>query len=212
MRVALAALIMLTATPVLAAEIGCDGVFNASTTLADIEAAYGKDNVVTGEVPGPEGMTYVATTIYPGDAEREMQVRWWDEDAVKDFAGVTLGKGDTGPLGIKVGMSVEEVEAINGEPFGFFGFFWDYGGGGSFQSGKLAEVPGGCIVNVRMTPTLDPLPEDISNAISGDRELRSDQKEVRAAKVVVEEINLNVPYPYDEEEGEGEEYTEEEGA
>src|SRR5690606_1876227 len=57
MRVALAALLMLTATPVLAAEIGCDGVFNASTTLADIEAAYGKDNVVTGEVPGPEGMT-----------------------------------------------------------------------------------------------------------------------------------------------------------
>src|SRR5688572_16171443 len=119
-----AALLMLTTAPVVAEGIGCDGVFNQNATLADFEATFGKENVVTGEVPGPEGTTMIATTVYPNDPERTMQLRWWDEENVKYFAGLTLAKGDAGPGGVKLGMSIEEVEAISGEPFRLFGFFW----------------------------------------------------------------------------------------
>lgn len=218
MRLAFAALLLLSVTPVAAEEIGCDGVFNEATTLADLEAAFGKANVVTGTVPGPEGIEYTATTIFPGDPEREMQARWWDEENVRYFAGVTLARADTGPLGVRLGMPVEEVEAINGAPFSFFGFFWDYGGGAGFDEGRLAELPGGCFLNLHLTPTLDPLPDDIMNAISGEQELRSDQKAVRAAKVVVDEINLGFAYPPELEdqmgggdEGEGEDMGEDTG-
>ena len=200
MRFVLAALLTLTAVPAFAEEITCEGIFNKDATLADFQTSFGKDNVVTGLVPGPEGIEYTATTVYPGDAEREMQIRWWDEENVRFFAGVTLAKGDTGPGGVRLGMPIEEVERINGEPFTFFGFFWDYGGAAGFDSGNLGAVPGGCFLNLHFTPTADPLPEDVMNAISGEQELRSDQPEVLAAKVVVDEINLGFPYPPELEE------------
>lgn len=203
---ATAALLMLTTAPALADEIGCEGVFNQNATLADFEAAFGKDNVVTGEVPGPEGTTMIATTIYPNDPERTMQVHWWDEENVAYFGGVTLAKGDTGPGGVKVGMPIQDVEAANGEPFTLFGFFWDYGGSAGFDTGKLGNLPGGCFLNVHFTPTLEPLPDDIALAISGEQELHSNQKDVLAAKVVVDEINLGFPFPPELEDqyGEGE--------
>jgi hypothetical protein len=92
-------------------------------------------------------------------------------------------------------MPIEEVQAANGEAFTLLGFFWDYGGSAGFDAGKLGNLPGGCFLNLHFTPTRDPLPEDIANAISGEQELRSDQPEVLAAKVVVDEINLGFPYP-----------------
>jgi hypothetical protein len=211
MRLALAALLMLTAVPALAEEITCDGLFNKDATLADFEAAFGKDNVVTGTLLGPEGMEYVATTVFSGDPDKEFEIRWWDEENLKYFAGLTLAKGDTGPGGVKVGMPIEDVEKINGQPFTLMGFFWDYGGGAGFDAGKLGAVPGGCFLNLHFSPTVEQLPEDIALAISGDIELRSDQKEVLAAKVVVDEINLGFAYPPELEEqlmgGEGEEGT-----
>jgi hypothetical protein len=199
--IAVTAVLMLTTAPVLAEEIGCEGVFNENATLAEIEAVFGKANVVTGEVPGPEGTVMIATTIYPNDPERTMQVRWWDEQSVTYLAGVTLAKGDTGPGGVKVGMPIEEVEAINGEPFGLMGFYWDYGGNAGFQSGKLSELPGGCYLGLQFGPTLERVPPDIEMAISGDIELRSNQPEVLAAKVAVYEVNLSYAYPEELEEG-----------
>jgi hypothetical protein len=196
----IAALLLGTA-PVLAEEIGCEGVFNQNATLAEIEAAFGKDNVVTGEVQGTEGFMMVATTIYPNDPERTMQVRWWDEANVTYLAGVTLAKTDTGPGGVKVGMPIEEVQAINGEPFALMGFFWDYGGSAGFQSGKLSGLKGECFLGLQFGPTLDRLPSDIEMAISGDVELRSDQPEVLAAMVTVNEVNLSYAYPEELEDG-----------
>lgn len=195
MRLALAAALVLAAAPALATEYGCDGIFAQDTTLAAIEAEFGKDNVVSGEVPGAEGEMFRATTIYRGDAQREMQVRWWDEENLTQFAGVTLGAGDVGPGGIHAGMSMEEVEAINGEPFGLMGFYWDYGGGAGFTSGKLSELPGGCAITLQLSPTIQQLPEDVSLAISGDVELRSDMPLLQAAKVAVDFVRISYPYP-----------------
>lgn len=200
----IAALLTLTASPVLAAEIGCEGVFKQDATLADFEAAFGKDNVVTGEVPGPEGTTMIATTIFPDDPVKKMEVHWWDEENVKYFGGVTLAQGDTGPFGIHVGMTIDELEEVNDAPFGLMGFFWDYGGSAGFETGVLSQIPGGCYVNVRLSPTRENLPEDLSLKISGDVELQSNMPELREAKVEVYEINLSYPYPEELEDGGGE--------
>ncbi len=189
------ALLLGSVAPARAAEIGCEGVFARDTTLAAIEAEFGKDNVVTGEVPGPEGTTMMATTIFPGDAEREMQVRWWDEENLAQFAGVKLAAGDTGPKGIKVGMPIEDVEALNGQPFQLWGFYWDYGGGAGFETGELSDLPGGCYLNLRLSPTIEDLPPDVTDAISGDQQLNSDMPELRQARVTVSEVNLGYPYP-----------------
>lgn len=204
---AAAALLMLTPVPLLAEEIGCEGVFKQSATLAEIEAAFGKDNVVTGEVPGPEGTTMIATTIFPNDPQRTMQVRWWDEQNVAYLAGVTLAPADTGPGGIKIGMPIDAVQAVNGEAFNLFGFYWDYGGFAGFESGTLSALPGGCVLSLRFAPTREDLPENVMNAISGDIELRSDMPELLEAKVAVGEVNLGYALPEELAEG-GEEAAE----
>jgi hypothetical protein len=200
-RVIAIAGLLLTTAPALAEQIGCEGVFGQDATLAEIEAAFGKDNVVTGEVPGPEGTTMIATTIYPNDPARTMQVRWWDEQNVTYLAGVTLATADTGPGGIKVGMPIEAVQAINGEAFSLFGFYWDYGGFAGFDSGTLSELPGGCVLNLRFAPTREDLPQNVMNAISGDNELRSDMPEMLEAKVAVGEVNIGYAMPEELAEG-----------
>jgi hypothetical protein len=143
----------------------------------------------------------IATTIFPDDPARKMEVRWWDEQNTTHFAGVTLAEGDSGPHGVRVGMGIEELQAINGEPFGLFGFYWDYGGGASFDTGTLSDIPGGCYLNVRLSPTREDLPEDLMLKISGDIELRSDMPELAEAKVAVWEVNLGYPYPEELEGG-----------
>jgi hypothetical protein len=196
----IAALLMFGAAPALADEVTCEGVFHQDATLAEIEAAFGKDNVVTGEVPGPEGTTMIATTIFPDDPARTMQVRWWDEQNVAYLAGVTLAPGDTGPGGVALGMPIQDVEAINGEPFRLFGFFWDYGGSAGFETGTLSGLPGGCVLNLQFSPTREDLSEALTLAISGDIELRSDMPELREAQVAVDEVNLGFAYPEELEE------------
>jgi len=187
--------LIVIAAPAVADELACSGPLGKDATLADIEAAYGKANVVTGDVPGPEGTTMIATTVFGDDADKSFTVYWWDEEKHAHISGFTVPAKDSAPGGVKLGMGIADVEALNGEPFTLSGFFWDYGGSAGFDSGKLSGLAGGCVLNLQFSPSLDPLPEELSNAISGDRELRSDMKDVRAAKPLVEAITVGYPAP-----------------
>lgn len=198
----LALLPLLLATPAAAAQISCAGPFGADATLADIEQAFGKDNVVTGEVDGPEGSTMVATTVYPDDPDRRFLVYWWDEEKHERLANVDLTAGDTAPGGVRVGMGIDEVQALNGEPFTLQGFYWDYGGVAGFESGKLSNLPGGCYLNVTFLPSVADLPEGVSEAISGDKELSSDMKEFAIARPVVQSMSIGYPDSTAGDEGE----------
>jgi hypothetical protein len=100
---------------------------------------------------------------------------------------------DTAPGGVKVGMGIDEVQALNGEPFTLQGFYWDYGGAAGFQTGKLANLPGGCFMSLMFNPSVEELDQATSDAISGDRELTSDMPEFKVAKPVVQEVSLGYP-------------------
>jgi hypothetical protein len=193
---------VLIAAPALADEIKCEGVYGPDAKLADFEQAFGKDNVVTGEVDGPEGTTMIATTVFPNDPDKKFEVYWWDEEKHERLAGVELTANDTAPGGIKIGMPIEDVQKLNGEPFSLQGFYWDYGGAAWFESGKLANLPGGCGLSVTFAPSAEELPEGVSEAISGDKEIRSDMKEFSIAKPVVQSIELSYPDSEASDEGE----------
>ncbi|MEO6014465.1 MAG: hypothetical protein ABIQ30_12890 [Devosia sp.] len=190
-----------SAVPALAADIGCEGLFAQTATLADFEAAYGKANVVTGEIDGPEGTTLIATTVFPNDEDKTFTIYWWDEEKREGLSGFTIAKADTGPGGLKLGMSIEDVQKLNGGPFDLFSFYWDYGGSAGFSEGGLANQPGGCFVNVRFSPTIEPPTQAISDAVSGDQTLRSDLKALKAIKPVIDQINIGYPGPEDGGEG-----------
>jgi hypothetical protein len=194
-RLAAAALALSFVTPAFAADLTCDPSITAKTTLADLQKTYGKKNVITGDVDGPEGTTMSATTIFPKDEAKKFIVYWWDEEKHERLSGYTIPESGAGPGGLKIGMPIKDVETINGGPFTLSGFYWDYGGAANFKDGKLGALPDNCFVNVTFNPSVDPTTDALSNAISGEQELKSNLKEFAIVKPVVQSIDIGFPDP-----------------
>ncbi len=181
------------ATPGFGAEIACTGPFAADSSETRLIETFGAENVVTGEVDGPEGSTLLATTIFPGDSVRQMEFGWWDEAALERPAYFTLPPGDIAPGGLRVGLTIDEVEALNGGPFSLYGFWWDYGGAAGFEGGKLADAEGGCVVSVRFQPA-GAYSDDLDvAAISGDSLIFSTEPLLDTVGAVVETVTIGYP-------------------
>ena len=192
-RLLLLPALLLAATPTLAEQLTCDGPFSADSSEAKLIESFGKDNVVTGEVPGPEGSTVLASTIFPNDETKRIEVGWWDEDSLSQLAYFTVPSGDIAPHGLKTGMTVKEVEALNGGPFEMQGFWWDYGGYANFTGGQLGAADEGCIVSVRFAPKLD-YPSDLNvDAISGEVQVPSTEPLLEQLDVRVESLSVSYP-------------------
>lgn len=181
------------ATPAFAEQLSCEGPFAADSSEAKLIEAFGKDNVVTGEVPGPEGSTVLATTIFPNDPAKRIEVGWWDEENLTQLAYFTVPSADIAPQGVKTGMTVKEVEALNGAPFEMQGFWWDYGGYANFTGGTLGAPEEGCIVSVRFAPAGEaPANLDVA-AISGEVQVPSSEPLLEQLDVRVESLSVSYP-------------------
>lgn len=176
------------------AEIVCEGAFAIDSSEARLIEIYGADNVWTGIVPGPEGTEMLATRVFPDDPARLLEFVWWDEENLKDPSYVALSPTSTAPGGVRPGMSVAEVAAINGEAFTLNGFGWDYGGFAGFSSGALSGLPGECQLSVRFTPDDKPVKVD-TDAIYGDHELRSTDPLLQTVGAYVDTVSIGYPHP-----------------
>ncbi len=184
--------LLLLAAPAMAADIACEGPFAGDSSEARLIETFGTDNVVTGDVPGPEGSTILATTVFPNDPAKTMEFGWWDEEKHERIAYFTVPRGDTAPGGLKQGLTVKEVEALNGGPFQMYGFFWDYGGSAGFEGGKLGAAPGGCIVSARFA--VGDYPADLNvDAISGDTQISSSEPLLEKVDARVDTITVGYP-------------------
>jgi hypothetical protein len=186
--------LVLAATPALSEEIACEGAFAADSSEARLIEIYGAENVWHGTVPGPEGTEMLATRVYPDEPKRMLEFTWWDEERRENLADVHLPSKLTAPGGVRIGMTVDEVEAINGEPFKLNGFGWDYGGYAGFRSGALSDLPGGCGLSVRFYPSDDPVDQNV-DAVYGDVELQSDDPLIDVVGARVGEISIGYPHP-----------------
>jgi len=184
----------LFATPVLAEEIACEGAFGPDSSAARLIEIYGADNVVTGDVPGPEGSILLATTVFPNDPAKTMEFGWWDEEQLQTLAYVTIPPDVTVPGGLKLGLTIAEAETLNGGPFELWGFFWDYGGGTNFAGGKLGELPGGCFVSARFA--IGDYPETLDvGPISGDVQISSSEPLLETVGAHIDSMSLGYPDP-----------------
>lgn len=156
------------------------GLIKPGMAAADIEKAYGKTNLKNMDLPGPEGSTFPGAKLFEG-TDRELEIVW-DPEKEKSkvvFDVRVLGTAWKFENGLKAGMTIEEVEKINGKPFKVAGFSWGYGGYANFEGGKLAGK-----VSLRFNPSTD----DIPDYLQGDKEISSTDKKLRAVKPVVEEM------------------------
>jgi len=185
-------------TKVPAEQVACAGVFGPDSSEALLIETFGAENVVTGQVYGPEGIEMLATTLFPDDPQKTMQMGWWDEENLTKLAYVELAPSQVGPSGVRVGMTVAEIEAINGEPFIIGGFWWDYGGYANIESGNLTDLPGDCHLSLRFSPA-----EEYSSAIdvapvSGEVQIPSGEGLLQILDTRLQVLSLSYASPYAE--------------
>jgi len=152
-------------------------------------AAYPGD-AVAGTISGPEGSEAHGVILYGNDPTRRIEITFWDE-AMTKVSDVSLGAAATawtGPSGLHLGSSLADVEAANGKPFQLFGFGWDYGGFvNDLKGGKLAHLPGGCSLSVRLAT---PEGTNVPDSLSGEKPLSSDDAAVKALGAKVETMSI----------------------
>lgn len=181
-----------------APALSCTGPLAAESSHAKLVATFGAGAVVFRKVDGAEGEKIGATVLFPDDPKRRIELFWSDEAKRAGLSSARPGPANraAAPDGVRPGMSIAEVEKLNGRPFTLSGFGWDYGGSVTdWKGGALAgPAPGGCVVSVRFA-----LPPDAADAVtekvSGDREFSSSDRNIRAAKPIVEGFTLGWPQP-----------------
>ncbi len=155
------------------------GLIKPGMTSTDIERAYGKKNLKLQKLPGAEGEEIEGAKLF-AETDRELEIVWDPENektkVVFDIR--VIGKAWKFDNGLKSGMTVEEVEKINGKPFQIAGFSWDYGGYANFKGGKLDAK-----ASIRFSPSSDEVPD----YLQGDKQLSSSDKKLRAVKPLVDE-------------------------
>ncbi len=165
------------------------GGITPKTTEAELFKLFGKENVTkekeiyaNADVPPFKGYT-----IYKGKPD-ELQVAI-DPDKKSKISFVLVrannGKWHTAE-GIHVGTTLDELNKINGEPFTFGGFGWDYGGYiNDFKTGKLKSLKD--VASLRLDCE-GKMPE----SCIGEVEVKSDNKVLKNAKVTVSEISVDM--------------------
>ncbi|MFO1494976.1 MAG: hypothetical protein U1F26_09975 [Lysobacterales bacterium] len=170
--------------------------FHAEMGLAGLRQRFGADQVVEAPVPLGEGSSEPGAVIYPNDPSRRAYVYLVDGKADGKLSAIYVRDPDSrwrGPLDLKIGMSSTELDQLNGRPFRFLGFDWDYGGYVSnWAEGVLATAllaPGHLAVRLA-PPALAEGEERAADYPAGDSEFPSDLPSVRAQPPVVVEFGV----------------------
>jgi len=164
-----------------------ESLLRADDTLAAAQARLGAESLVAGELMGAEGETFSGWVLYPNDPKRTADV-FLDEAGTHpsmiriDNRESQWQRAD----GIRIGLDHRQLEALNGGPFTFSGFGWDYGGAVTdWRGGKLdaKDKPRG---GLTLCPP-DQQPEDYP---IGDAEFSSEDPRVRAHPMRVCEFSV----------------------
>lgn len=154
----------------------------------DLVARFGEKEVVKGERYIEEGTVKVLVSIVFPESNHPLTVFWKaGQNQYKDIQSVEVSKilydKDSKIIiaednywklknGLKIGMTIQELQKLNGGPFKFFGLGWDFGGS-VLTDNKIFK-------NYSMTlgyVTTDDskMPKSYYD-INGDMELKSDNK------------------------------------
>ena len=174
--------------------LSCAAPFLKAASAASLAQAFGGANVTEETVPGPEGSQNNATVIYAADATRRIEVLWANDAARTTllYASIEQHAPDItttviGPLGLQIGDTVEEVEAINGGGFALTAFDQDNGGSVlDWKGGRIGREP--CTVTVEFAPT-----NQTYSSVRGDTLFPSDSSAMRMARPTVARIGIGYP-------------------
>lgn len=162
------------------------GLITGEMTAENVRAIYGADQFVAATLNGPEGITYPGFHLFPG-TDDELSIAL-DSSG---FYAHTYRPGShwaSAGHGVRVGTSLEELVRLNGRPFSFSGFGWDYGGNVTdWQGGELEGH------RVRLTYDENSIYEEdrafMSNAL-GDQIVSSDNTHLENKGIRVNQVSM----------------------
>lgn len=180
--------------------------------LQGLEKKYGAKNIVKKDsIETGEGV--FETTKLFGNTDKEVDIYWQDGHQYQQIQDVVVrGRLDdnaklknTSPWiskkGLRIGMKLSEVIALNGKTFTITGIGWDLGGNVvSWEGGKLANKN----VNVRFNDYSDNmggLTEKEYSSISGDREFDTKHPSIQKLNPTVDEFSVYKTFKFTPELG-----------
>jgi hypothetical protein len=168
--------------------VDCAGPFARDSGMLALAVAYGATNMIfTHETV--QGAQVGVTVIYPKDPRRRLEVWWQNPNRTGtyliDIAGRSIW---TAPKGLRLGLSLEQLERLNRRPFKLNGF--DGKGVASvadWNGGELAALPGGCKAGVSLRANGAKAASAVT-ALPAKDEYNSDDPALRALRPTVSEI------------------------
>lgn len=122
------------------------GTFSEATTVADLEARFGRANVKIVSQSIGDGGAGSSVVLFPDDPTRRAHVSFHDAEALEGLARISVrdrGSLWRGKRGVYIGMSFGDLVKANGKSFGYWGFDSEYRGWAHDQWSIDDDTPGG---------------------------------------------------------------------
>jgi hypothetical protein len=170
--------------------VACSGVFARDSSHAKLASAFQSRNVAFTQVDASSGGKVMASVLYGKDPKRRLEV-WWSKPASKSDTHLIVINGQSdwiAPGELHLGLTLAELEKLNGKPFKLSGFDKDHVATLSdWNGGQLAALAGGCKVGISLRADPKTAASTLST-LPADRGFTSSDTALRAVNPTVSEI------------------------
>jgi hypothetical protein len=182
------------AAPATAHAVACSESFGKDSSHFKLAMSFGFTNVKSTEVEANDGTKVAASLIFPDDPQQRLEVWWKNATSSGIYLIVITGQSDwTAPGGLRLGLTLAELEKLNHKSFKLTGF--DKNGVTTvkdWNGGELASLAGGCSAGLSLRA--DPKASaKVLGALSPNKEYASSNPQMRVAKSTVSEIMIGYP-------------------
>ena len=175
------------------------GTLGSSTTRLELETRFGKDNVTVETFDGAEGDgSYPALVVFAKDPAKRLELVQDADNPDAPISELRVSEATSqwhDANGLRPGMTLAELVALNGAPISFYGLGWDYGGAvQDWHGGKLANpVDAATFHRVALVARKN---AGDAHMPEGDGTFRSDDNQYPAMgkDLVVGEIGISWPH------------------
>lgn len=176
-----------------APSLACEGPFAKDTTHDKLVATFGAKNVAFKDVDVTSNVLTKATVLFDADPTRRLVVFWKDDKSRTRPIAVTIDAPSTwtGPGGVRNGLTLRDLERLNGGNFSITGFGGIGGGEASKLGGPFVNLPGNCTLKIRFAPGIaSPLPSRFAS-VTGDVLIASTNLVLRRVRPQVEQWSIH---------------------
>jgi hypothetical protein len=165
--------------------VECSGAFAKDSGMLALAVAYDSRNMIfTHETV--QGTQVGVTVLFPKDPRRRLEVWWQNPNRTGTYLIDIAGKSIwTAPKGLRLGLTLEQLEKLNKKPFKISGFDSnDTASVADWDGGELARLPGGCKAGVSLQARV----KTAETELPAKDQYSSDDPAMRALKPTVSEI------------------------